>query len=186
MDMIDLNSYLDEFSKLVNTREVRNKLELVGKILESQRETGGRLLIFGNGAASSIAGHAALDFTKQGKLRSLCFHDPALLTAFANDFGYENAYAEIISHYYEATDIVIFVSVSGESPNIIQGLKRAKDLGLRTIGFSGKNQDNSLNSSADHVFWVKSHAYNIVENVHSIWLLSLCDYIIGKSVYAVS
>ena len=109
-----------------------------------------------------------------------------MLTAFANDFGYENAYAEIISHYYEETDIVIFVSVSGESPNIVQGLKRAKDLGLRTIGFSGKNQANSLNSSAENVFWVDSQAYNIVENVHSIWLLSLCDYIIGKSVYEVS
>lgn len=184
--MIDINSYLDEFSNLVNTSEVRDKLRLVGEILEGQRETGGRLLIFGNGAASSIAGHAALDFTKQGKLRSLCFHDPALLTAFANDFGYENAYAEIISHYYEATDIVIFVSVSGESPNIIEGLKRAKDLGLRTIGFSGRNHDNSLNVSADYTFWVDSQAYNIVENVHSIWLLSLCDFIIGKSIYEVS
>ena len=184
--MIDLNTYLDEFSKLVNTSEVRNKLGLVGEMLEAQRDNGGRLLIFGNGAASSIAGHAALDFTKQGELRSLCFHDPALLTAFANDFGYENAYAEIISHYYEETDIVIFVSVSGESPNIVQGLKKAKDLGLRTIGFSGKNQDNSLNRSAEYIFWVDSQAYNIVENVHSIWLLSLCDFIIGKSVYEVS
>lgn len=186
MDMIKLNKYLDEYSKLVNNSEVRNKLGLVGEMLKAQRDNGGRLLIFGNGAASSIAGHAALDFTKQAKLRSLCFHDPALLTAFANDFGYENAYAEIISHYYEDTDIVIFVSVSGESPNIVQGLKKAKNLGLRTIGFSGKNQNNSLNSSAEHVFWVDSKAYNIVENVHSIWLLSLCDYVIGKSVYEVS
>ena len=186
MDMIDLNNYLNEFSKLINTAETRNKLRLVGEMLQAQRESGGRLLFFGNGAASSIAGHAALDFTKQGKLRSLCFHDPALLTAFANDFGYENAYAEMISHYYEDTDIAIFVSVSGESPNIIQGLRRAKDLGLRTIGFSGRNKANSLNSSADHAFWVDSQAYNIVENVHSIWLLSLCDYIIGKSVYEVS
>lgn len=184
--MIDLKTYLSDYSRLVNTTEIRDKLSHLGTILMDQRESGGRLLFFGNGASSSIAGHAALDFTKQGKLRSLCFHDPALLTAFANDFGYENAYAEIISHYYEPDDIAIFVSVSGESPNIIKGLNRANDLGLRTIGFSGKNQNNSLNTSAQYVFWVDSHAYNIVENVHSIWLLSLCDYIIGKSVYAVS
>jgi len=184
--MIDINIYLNEFTHLINTTEVRDKLVVVGEMLKDQRRNGGRLLIFGNGAASSIAGHAALDFTKQGKLRSICFHDPALLTAFANDFGYEKAYAEIISHYYEETDIVIFVSVSGESPNIIQGLKKAKELGLRTIGFSGKNQNNSLNSSAEYAFWVDSQAYNIVENVHSIWLLSLCDFIIGKSVYEVS
>jgi len=184
--MIDLNNYLSEYNKLVNTAEVRNALANVGMILEEQRNSSGRLLFFGNGAASSIAGHAALDFTKQGKLRSLCFHDPALLTAFSNDFGYENAYAEIISHYYEPSDIAVFVSVSGESPNIIKGIKKAKQLGLRTIGFSGKNHDNSLNDAADHVFWVDSQAYNIVENVHSIWLLSLCDYVIGRSVYAVS
>ena len=184
--MIDLNSYFDEFSKLVNTSDVRNKLRRVGEMLEEQRESGGRLLIFGNGAASSIASHAALDFTKQGKLTSLCFHDPALLTAFANDFGYENAYAEIISRYHEDSDIVIFVSVSGESPNIIRGLEIAKTLGLRTIGFSGKNKGNSLDRSAEQTFWVNSHAYNIVENIHSIWLLSLCDFIIGKSVYSVS
>jgi D-sedoheptulose 7-phosphate isomerase len=184
--MIEINSYLNEYERLVNTIEVRQKLSVVGKILEEQRESGGRLLIFGNGAASSIAGHAALDFTKQGKIKSLCFHDPALLTAFANDFGYEKAYAQIISHYYEPSDIVIFVSVSGESSNIIEGLKKAKELGLRTIGFSGRNRNNSLNVSADHVFWVDSQAYNIVENVHSIWLLALCDFVIGKSVYEVS
>lgn len=184
--MINLNEYLDEYSKLIKTPDILGMLANAGETLVEQRNSGGRLLIFGNGAASSIAGHAALDFTKQGKLRSLCFHDPALLTAFANDFGYENAYAEIINHYYEPTDIVIFVSVSGESPNIVQGLKRAKELGLRTVGFSGKHQNNSLNAAADTAFWVDSQAYNIVENVHSIWLLSLCDYLIGKSVYEVS
>jgi len=184
--MIDLNEYLDEYNKLIKTPEVLDMLCKVGESLKKQRTSNGRLLMFGNGAASSIAGHAALDFTKQGKLRSKCFHDPALLTAFANDFGYENAYAEIISHYYEASDIVIFISVSGESPNIIQGMKKAHELGLHTIGFSGKNKDNSLNKNAQTTFWVDSQAYNIVENVHSIWLLSLCDYIIGKSVYDVS
>jgi len=183
--MININEYLDEYSKLIKTPKILSMLASAGETLLEQRNSKGRLLIFGNGAASSIAGHAALDFTKQGKLRSLCFHDPALLTAFANDFGYENAYAEIINHYYEPMDIVIFVSVSGESPNIVQGLKRAKDLGLRTVGFSGKHKNNSLNTAADTAFWVDSQAYNIVENVHSIWLLSLCDYLIGKSVYEV-
>lgn len=184
--MIDLNSYFNEFNNLINTSEVRKNLTFIGEMFKEHQKNGGRLLIFGNGAASSIAGHAALDFTKQGKLKSLCFHDPALLTAFANDFGYDKAYAEIISHYYEPSDIVIFISVSGESPNIIEALKRAKDLGMTTIGFSGKSQKNSLNSSADYSLWVDSQAYNIVENVHSIWLLSLCDFIIGKSVYEVS
>lgn len=184
--MIDITEYLGTFSGLINAEGVHERLLCVGKLFEEQRAAGGRLLMFGNGAASSIAGHAALDFTKQGKLRSLCFHDPALLTAFSNDFGYDKAFGEIISHYYEPSDVVIFISVSGESPNIIQGVKKAKELGLRTIGFSGKDKGNSLSQNVDHSFWVNSQAYNIVENVHSIWLLALCDFIIGKSVYSVS
>lgn len=184
--MINLEQYLDDYSTLISTPDICKNLHNLGEILCSQRDNGGRLLLFGNGAASSIAGHAALDFTKQAGLRSLCFHDPALLTAFANDFGYENVYAEIIKKYYEPTDIAVFVSVSGESPNILHAMKKSQELGLRTAGFSGKNQSNSLNKSADFKFWVNSHAYNVVENIHSIWLLSLCDFLIGKSVYEVS
>lgn len=184
--MIDLNKYFENYSNLIKKGNIINDLEFIGKKLEVQKKNKDRVLFFGNGASSSIAGHAALDFTKQGGLRSICFHDPALLTAFGNDFGYENAFSEIIKHYYRENDIVIFISVSGESPNIINALETAKDLGLYTIGFSGKSKSNSLSMGASFSFWVDSNAYNIVENIHSAWLLSLCDYIIGKSEYEVS
>lgn len=184
--MINLENYLQNYCNLINSENIITNLEYIGKKLELQKINKNRLLLFGNGASASIASHAALDFTKQGGLQSFCYHDPALLTAFANDFGYENIYAEILKHYYNENDIVIFISVSGESPNIIAALNEAKKLGLYTIGFSGRNQENTLNQNSDFSFWVDSNAYNIVENVHSTWLLSLCDYIIGKAEYEVS
>lgn len=184
--MISLRKYFLDLTDLITGVETVAKLEEFGELLISARKDGRRLLLFGNGAAASICSHAALDFTKQGGLESLCFHDPALITAFANDFGYENVIKEIIRAYGRPNDIVVFLSVSGESPNIIEGVKYAKTTGYNVVGFSGRNQNNSLAQLSDTSFWVDSHAYNIVENCHSSWLLSLVDYLIGASVYEVS
>ena len=183
--MININLYLNEYLTLVMNDEVANKLEYFGQRLKSHRKQNGRLLIFGNGASASIASHAALDFTKQAKIETNCFHDPALLTAFANDYGFESAFKEILNAYYRPNDIVIFISVSGESPNIVSALDKAKELGLYTVGFSGREQTNKVAEKSDLSFWVNSHAYNVVENIHSIWITSMVDYLIGNSIYEV-
>ena len=88
--MLNLKEYLLTYNNLIFSNDACYKLEILSKKLLIHRENSKRLLIFGNGASSSISSHAALDFTKQGKLTSLCFHDPSLLTAFSNDYGYEN------------------------------------------------------------------------------------------------
>lgn len=184
--MLNLNAYFSDLAKLVCDPAQVEKLYGVSEIFETQRDNNGRLLLFGNGAAASIASHAALDMTKQGGLVSLSFHDPALLTAFANDYGYENAFKEIIRAYHQSGDICIFLSVSGESPNIVEAAKFASNLGLTVIGFSGRDAGNSLAAVSDISLWVDSQAYNIVENTHSSWLLSLVDVLLGKAVYEVS
>ena len=183
--MMNLKTYLNEYVSLIMNDEITKKLEYFGQRLQTHRNQDGRLLIFGNGASASTASHAALDFTKQGKIEANCFHDPALLTAFSNDYGFENAFKEILNAYYRSNDIVIFISVSGESPNIISALDRAKELGLYSVGFSGRDQDNTVAKQSDLSFWVNSHAYNIVENLHSIWITSMIDYLVGHATYEV-
>lgn len=184
--MIDLSEYLNKYQDLIASDEVTLKLSEFGESLELIKASNGRLLLFGNGAAASIASHAALDFTKQGKLTSLCFHDAALLTAYANDYGYENAYKEIIKNHYQQGDLCIFISVSGESPNIVTAAQYCQSQNYPAISFSGRKRDNALSMLTQTSFWVDSEAYNIVENIHSIWLLSMVDYLIGTEVYEVS
>ena len=184
--MIDLSKYLKKYQPLIESEEIQLKLNNFGVLLESIKASHGRLLLFGNGAAASIASHAALDFTKQGKLTSLCFHDAALLTAYANDYGYENAHKEIIKNHYQKGDLCIFISVSGESPNIVRAAEYCDSQNYPTVSFSGRKKDNALSKLTQESFWVDSEACNIVENVHSIWLLSMVDYLIGKDVYEVS
>jgi D-sedoheptulose 7-phosphate isomerase len=183
--MIDFKQYLDRYVPLLTGSDVIKKLDRLALHLESYRAQGGRILIFGNGASASIASHAALDFTKQGKLEALCFSDAALITAYANDYGYENAYKEILTSYCRAGDIVFLISTSGESENIIKVSEKAKRLGLHTVSFTGRHVDNRLKRSTEVVFWVDSHAYNIVENIHAIWITALVDHLVGKAEYEV-
>ena len=184
--MLELDKYFASLSALICDPGQLPKLYEISEIFRAQRASKGRLLLFGNGAAASIASHAALDMTKQGGLVSLCFHDSSLLTAFANDYGYENSFKEIIRAYHQKGDICVFLSVSGESPNIVEAAKFARESGLMVISFSGRRIGNSLSKTSDISLWVDSHAYNIVENTHSSWLLALVDMLLGKAVYEVS
>ena len=183
--MINIDDYLQNYFALLKSNNVVQQLQDLSARLQKQRANKGRLLIFGNGASASIASHAALDFTKQGKLETLCFHDPALITAYANDYEYKNAFKEILISYSNTSDIVFLVSVSGESPNLIEVAKEAKAKGIYSVSFTGRYSDNSLSLITDEKFWVDSHAYNIVENIHSIWITTLIDYLVGKAEYEV-
>ena len=81
---------------------------------------------------------------------------------------------------------MVLISVSGESPSIINAAITAKNLGLKVVTFSGRDPKNSLRSHGDINFWVDSHAYNIVECIHMIWVTTAIDAIIGTSIYEVS
>ena len=78
------------------------------------------------------------------------------------------------------------ISVSGESLSVVNAAKKAKDLGLKVVTFSGRHESNALKKLGDINFWVDSHAYNIVECIHMIWLTSVIDAVIGKAEYEVS
>jgi len=184
--MIDIEEYLDRYKHLVTANGVVSKLEILAQKLKIHRQNGKRILIFGNGASASIASHAALDFTKQGRLETLCFHDASLITAYSNDYGYENAFKEILNSYHHIGDLVFLVSTSGESENLIQVNQLAQKLGLYTVSFTGRHSTNRLKSSSNESFWVDSHAYNIVENTHSIWITTLIDCLVGQAEYEVS
>jgi len=150
------------------------------------KTSGGKLIFAGNGASASIANHASLDFTKQAKVPSINFNESAFITAFANDYGYENWISKALDFYAEKNDILILISCSGTSKNIVNAAMHAKNMGLSVISFTGFKEDNPTRVNSDVGFWVDSKAYNIIEGIHHIWLLMLCDVVIGKTEYAVS
>lgn len=179
---------LDKYPKLIIDDEgnIVSSLKQLANEVIGARNRNGTVWLFGNGASASIASHVALDLTKQSGVKSRTLSDHAMITAFANDFGYENWIAKSLEYYASKNDLVILISVSGESPSVCRAVDFAQSADIRTIGLSGRSPNNYLNTKCDLVMHVPSHSYNIVENVHSIWLTSIVDYLIGSDTYEVS
>ena len=78
-----------------------------------------------------------------------------------------------------------FISVSGESPNLINGIKYANKLGLKTGSLTGSEEKNTLKKNSNNSLWVNSKAYNIVESIHTIWITLIIDLIVGSPEYKV-
>ncbi|MCK4815412.1 phosphoheptose isomerase [bacterium] len=172
-----LNLYFTKFTQLVvPTEDVYQQLYRVAGVIARAD----RIFIVGNGGSSAVAGHVAEDWTKICSCPTVTFNDIALVSCFANDYGWENWIAEIIMRtgWKTSTDINyvgVFISSSGESLNILNGCKCANDIGISTITFSGFDKDNSLSKLGNINFHVHSDNYNIIETIHEAWLLSLCE-----------
>lgn len=134
-----------------------------------------RYYFSGNGASAAIASHLANDFTKAVGLRASTFHDPAMLTCFGNDFGYENWIAEAVRRFGDPGDVLVLISSSGRSPNIINAAEACKANGMHLISLTGPCPDEKLTEMSDIVLKVQSNIYNVIENCHMMALCAVVD-----------
>lgn len=174
--------YKQYFNELASAIEKvdHQHLSEAALLIEETSEKGSKLIIAGNGGSAAIASHVAVDFTKAAQIRAINFNESDLITCFANDYGYENWVKEALNAYADPDDLLILISSSGQSANIINAAKRSSALGLNLITFSGFSQTNPLNSLGEINFWIDSNNYNYVEMTHHIWLLAICDSIISR------
>ena len=181
-----LSDYTTAYTDALNAHDVRDQIIGFRDLAVAARDSGNKLLFAGNGASASIASHGAVDFSKQGKVFSRDFNEANLLTALANDYGFEQWMVKALEIYAKPGDVVVLISSSGSSPNVVNAARWAKAQGLPVVTFSGFAEDNLLKQLGDVNFWLDSRAYNIVECIHMIWLTMTCDLIIGKREYGVS
>ena len=183
-DLKFIGDYLNRYKKSLFETDVSDQLIKMKKMLLEVKKYGRKVIIAGNGGSAAIASHVAVDFTKQSGIRTVNFNEADLITCFSNDYGYEYWVSKAIQFYGDEDDLVIRMSSSGSSTNIVNAAKTAKQMGLPVITFTGFKPDNPLKQEGELNFWVDSKAYNVVENTHQIWLLMVCDLIIGKAEYS--
>jgi len=183
-----LRSYAEQFQKACFGSEAWMPQLIAVKADLIRASRGGRKIIMvGNGGSAAVASHVAVDLTKNAGIRAVNFNEPDLITCFANDYGYERWIEQAIERYGDPGDILIAVSSSGRSPNILNACRAARRRGFASvITLSGFSPDNPLRTLGDQNFWVESHAYNLVEVTHLFWLLALVDLIIGRAEYPAS
>ena len=185
-EKIFLKKYLLKLQKLLTGDDTTiNHLISLKKIIVGNSKKGKKILVFGNGGSAAIASHFTVDLTKNARVRATNYNEADLITCLSNDYGYDQWVSKAIELYMDKGDLVFFISSSGVSKNMINAVKIAKKKKARKIvSFTGFNTNNPLKKKSDLNFWVNSRAYNHVENIHQIWLLSLVDLIIGKSEYS--
>jgi D-sedoheptulose 7-phosphate isomerase len=181
-----IKNYLDDFSICIKPNEgIIKDLIKVRDLLLQASSSNKKILIFGNGGSAAIASHFSVDLTKNAKLRCLNFSDAGHITCFANDYGFEHWVEKTIDFYGDEGDMLIAISSSGKSKNMINGVKSARYSNFSSVvTLSGFTNDNPLKQLGDVNLWVDSMAYNFVENVHQIWLLAIVDLVIGKREYS--
>ena len=186
MDKDFLNKYLLEFSELMRPNDsILDQLIEIKQVLIDANSKGNKGLIFGNGGSAAIASHFSVDLTKNASIRCLNLNESDLITCFANDYGFENWVAKAIEFYGDPGDVLIVISSSGKSQNMINATTSARKKKFsKIVTLSGFKEGNLLRQSGDINLWVNSKAYNFVENLHQIWLLAIVDLIIGDKEYS--
>ena len=181
-----LTSYLNDFSDLVKPAgKIINQLESVSKLIKTVHTIGNNILVFGNGGSAAISSHFSVDLTKNAGLRCTNFNEADLITCFANDYGFERWVEKAVDFYGDEGDLLIVISSSGSSKNMLNAVKAARKGNFKAVvTLSGFDTNNPLGQLGDINLWVDSRAYNFVENIHQVWLLAIVDLLIGSREYS--
>ena len=178
------NCLVGLMSSVVFTSSERNNIdfydgiEKVCNLIMTQVNSGNKLMFIGNGASAAISSHMSTDFWKTCGIRAIAFNDSSLLTCLGNDFGYEYIFEKSIEMFADPGDILVAISSSGKSEDILRGVNSAKLKECSVITLSGFKDDNPLSSAGDFNFYVPVQEYGTVEVIHH----SICHCILDTIV----
>lgn len=136
------------------------------------------LYAIGNGASASMASHFAADMAKNGKLHTQVFSDLSLITAVANDLAYEEVFAEPLRRVGECGDVLVAISSSGRSPNILRAVEVARGLGVTVVTLSAMSAENPLRSTGDINAYIPAASYGGAETAHAAVLHQWIDLVV--------
>ena len=168
-----LKRYFQDYKNLVQQLDYKKIQNFCFKIIKLKKKN--KILIFGNGAGAAIASHVASDFTNASKIKALSFDNTAQLTCLANDYKFENWVKKTINYYYDKGDIVILLSASGKSKNMVNAANYCNKKKINFFSITGFKENNKLNKLSKSHYWIKSKSYNHIESVQLLILLSIVD-----------
>ena len=176
------DNYFKNLKNLIRKIQI-NELEKYFKLFTKVKKNKSKIMIFGNGAGASIASHVATDFTKNAKVPAMSFDSSTYLTCLSNDYGYDKVVVKTINHFYKKNDLIILLSASGNSANMVKAAKYCNKKSIQYLSISGFSRTNQLNKISKNKIWINSISWNLIEISQLSILLSYVDKIIGKINY---
>ena len=182
-------AYLREYAKTLQqtlAEVAPESLDQAIALLETCLRASKRIYVCGNGGSAAIADHLCCDWTKGTRmdhLPALKTHsftaNGALMTALANDYGFEETFSTQVEMFGEAGDILVAISSSGNSPNIVKGVNAAKARGMKVLGLSGFS-GGQLKELADISLHANFDNYGLVEDCHQAMMHVLSQYLVRR------
>ena len=157
-------------------------LHAIAAAIISALGSGNKLLLIGNGGSAADAQHIAAEIVGRYKQHRPAWAaialttDTSALTAIANDYGFEQVFARQVEGLGQRGDVLLALSTSGRSPNILAALRTARQRGLVTIGFTGKGGE-TLGALCDHLFLSPSDDTPVIQQIHLTALHGICDVV---------
>lgn len=140
--------------------------ERIGAIIMDVVRGGHKIVFVGNGGSAGIASHMAIDYTKNGGIRAIACNDASALTCLSNDYAYEDVFAKQIEYYADPGDMLIAISSSGGSQNILNTVAAARRKGMAVLTLSGFKSANPLREQGDFNIYLDAGEYGYVEVGH--------------------
>ena len=149
-------------------------------IFTEKKRDGSKVYFIGNGGSAAIASHMTADFMKNGGMNTVSLYDNAVTTCMGNDYGYQDIFSRPLDFLANSCDLLVAISSSGKSQNILNSINIAKEKGMSIISFTGFDRDNPARDDADFSIYVPSHKYGLVESIHNLILQEIVDLIMER------
>lgn len=184
------SKYVSEFIEIleqtkiyVATREALTYEEGINKLVDcftKHKQDRSQIFFIGNGGSSAIASHMTADFMKNGGMNTYSVYDNAVTTCMGNDYGYEYVFSKPLEFLARGNDLLVAISSSGNSRNIVNAVNVAKTKGMEVITLTGFKADNVIKQRGKFNIYVPSEKYGIVESIHNLILQQIVDVIMER------
>lgn len=169
--------YTDAEGKTFDYDEI---IESIATLLHPFLDNDNKLIFVGNGGSAAIVSHSVVDYWKNGRMKTLCFNSPSLLTALSSKYGYEHAFEKAVEVYARPGDLLFAISSSGSSKNILNAVSCAREKDCSVVTLSGFSSGNPLRTMGNLNCFIDSFEYGIVELAHQIILHNVLDYFMDR------
>ena len=171
----DYYSKLNELLSNVIVTHDENKISIEkGLKFLKKKIKKNKVYLIGNGGSSSNCDHIANDFSKILNTKSINLYGTGVFTCFANDYGFDKVFSEQLKNIGNKNDTLICLSCSGESKNLINSVKVAKNKDMYVVTFTGIKSNNRLRKMGDTNFYIENNSYGLIEIAH----LTLLHYLV--------
>jgi D-sedoheptulose 7-phosphate isomerase len=168
----------NESAERIGTQEAMDIWARRAKALQEERN--GLIFFCGNGASATMAEHMSHDWFQNGKVNTTTCAETAHITAISNDLSYDEVFSYRIGRILSEQDMLVTISSSGNSTNIIRALQTAREKKVYCITFSGKSEDNLSRKLGNLNFYVPLDSYGLVESAHAVVLHGALDNFLEK------